>query len=142
MIKCRECGVTFIDGGKKMLKGFVKLSELKDDDMLLVGEDFVISKEDFVKEIEEYEDEEVYTTKEYRAIIDAKDMLESEIDCEANNMYEDWPYNIWDNISEDDIKELQNILDRILSGSESISYIADKRVEIDIYLIRIYKYNK
>ena len=109
----------------------IKLSELKNDDMLLVGENFVISKEDFVKEIHEYTGKEVYTTTEYRASIDAKDMLESAIDCEASNMYEDWEYDIWGDISEEDIDELQNILDRIFSSGRNISYIANKRVEID-----------
>lgn len=110
----------------------VKLSELKDDEMLLVGENLVISKEDFVKETKEHIDKEVYTTKEYRASINAKYMLESAIECEADNMYEDWETDIWDDITEEDINELQRIVDRILSGSRNISYIADKRVEIDI----------
>lgn len=110
----------------------VKLSELKDDEMLLVGENLVIEKEDFVNEIEEYRGKEVYTTYVRRASIDAKEMLESAIDCEASEMYEDWEYDIWDDIDEEDIKAIQNILDKILSGSNNISYIADKRVEIDI----------
>lgn len=110
----------------------IKLSELKNDEMLLVGENLVIEKEDFVKEIEEHGGKEVYTTTEYRASINAKDMLESAIDCEASNMYEDWEYDIWGDISEEDINGLQNILNRILNGSRNISYIADKKVEIDI----------
>lgn len=115
-----------------MLKGFVKLSELNNDDMLLVGENYVISKEDFIKEIHEHTGEEVYITKEYRASINAKDMLEDAIVCEADNMYEDWESDIWGDIREEDIDELQNILDRILSRDRNISYIAYKRVEIDI----------
>ncbi len=110
----------------------IKLSELKNDEMLLVGENLVIEKEDFVKEIEEHGGKEVYTTTEYRASINAKDMLESAIDCEASNMYEDWEYDIWEDISEEDINELQNILNRILNGSRNISYISDKKIEIDI----------
>lgn len=110
----------------------IKLSELKNDEMLLVGENLVIEKEDFVKEIEEHRGKEVYTTTEYRASISAKDMLESAIDCEAPNMYEDWEYDIWEDISEEDINELQNILNRILNGSRNISYISDKKIEIDI----------
>lgn len=110
----------------------IKLSELKNDDMLLVGENFVISKEDFVKELTEHTGEKVYTTTEYKANINAKNMLECAIDCEASNMYEDWEYDIWDDISEQDITELQNIVDKILNSSRSICYIADKEVEIDI----------
>lgn len=118
--------------GKALLKGFVKLSELNNDDMLLVGEDYVISKEDFIKEIREHEGKEIYTTTVYKANINARSMLDSAIECEANNMYEDWDWDIWNDITETDIAELQNILDRILSGDRNISYMADKRVEIDI----------
>ena len=115
-----------------MLKGFVKLSELKNEDMLLVGENLVIYKEDYLKEINEHRGKEVYTTKEYRAGIDAKSMLEDAISSEADNMYEDWEDDIWDDITERDIDELQNVVDRILSGCNNVSYIPDKRVEIDI----------
>lgn len=115
-----------------MLKGVIKLSELKNDEMLLVGENYVISKENFVKEFYEHGGESVYTTIEYRASINARHMLESAIECEADNMYEDWEGDIWDDIKKEDITELQNIINRILSGSRNICYIADKRVEIDI----------
>lgn len=115
-----------------MIKDVIKLSELKDDEMLLVGENYVISKEDFIKEIKEHIGTEVYTTTEYRASIDAKYMLESAIECEADNMYEDWETDIWDDINKEDINELQRIINRILSGSRNVCYIADKRVEIDI----------
>lgn len=110
----------------------VKLSELNDDVMLLVGEDNVMSKDDFVKEIQEHIGEKVYTTIEYKANIDAEDMLDSAIECESQNMYEDWDYEIWREINEVDIQQLQRILDKILSRSKNISYIADKKVEIDI----------
>lgn len=115
-----------------MLKGFVKLSELNNDEMLLVGENLVIEKEDFVKEIEEHKEKEVYTTKEYRASINAKSMLEDAIEREADNMYEGWEEDIWNDISVIEIDDLQNVINRILSGCGNVSYIADKRVEIDI----------
>ena len=115
---------------KDMFKGVIKLSELKNNEMLLVGENLVIDKEDFVKEIENHRGKEVYTTTEYRPSINAKEMLEDAIECEADNMYEDWEEDIWNDIDEEDIKELQNVVDKILKGH--ISYIPDKRVEIDI----------
>lgn len=110
----------------------VKLSELKDDDILLVGEDLVISKEDFIKEIKEHIGKEVYTTIEYRASIDARDMLDSAIECESQEMYEDWDCDIWNDITKEDIREIQLILNRIFNRSDNISYRADKRVEMDI----------
>lgn len=110
----------------------IKLSEIKDDEMLLVGDNLVISKEDYLKEMQEHEDETVYTTTEYSANIDARDMLDNAIECESDDMYEDWEQNVWNDITEQDISELQNVLDRILSGSSNVSYNADKKVEIDI----------
>ena len=111
----------------------IKLSELKNENMLLVGENIVISKEDYINEIQEHIGKQVYTTTEYRAGIDAKSMLEDAIESESQEMYEDWEYDVWDDITEEDIKELQNILDRILSRSSNVSYTADKKVENDIF---------
>lgn len=110
-----------------------KLSEIKENEMLLVA-DFVMEKEDFVKELKigEHEGVEVYTATEYKAHIDARDMLASAIECEYENMYEDWAYDIWQDITEGDIKQLQDILDSILSRSNNISYRQDEKVEIDI----------
>lgn len=110
----------------------LKLSELKKDDMLLVGECDVLSKEDFLKEIQEHEGKEIYTTTEYKANIDARSMLDSAIECEADNMYEEWDCDILNDITETDISELQKILDKILSRSNNTTYMADKKVEIDI----------
>ncbi|WP_294186377.1 GTP-binding protein [uncultured Clostridium sp.] len=110
----------------------IKLSELKNDDMLLVGENLIISKEDYVNEIQEHRGEEVYTTTKYIVGIDARRMLEDAIECEADMMYEDWEDDVWHDIAEEDIEEIQNILDKILSRSRNISYIIDKKVEVDI----------
>lgn len=115
-----------------MFKGAIKLSELKNDEMLLVGESLVLSKEDYLKEMKEHEGKEVYLTFKYKANINARSMLDSAIECEADNMYEDWDNDIWDDIKETDITELQNILDKILSRSDNVSYQAYKRVEVDI----------
>lgn len=112
----------------------IKLSELKNNEILLIEDDYnsIMSKEDYLEDLENYKEYEVYTTTEYKASIDAKDMLESAIECEAFNMYEDWEYDVWDDITEEDINELQNVIDRILGESRNIAYIADNKVEIDI----------
>lgn len=120
----------------------IKLGELKNENMLLVGEDIVISKEDYINEIQEHIGKQVYTTTEYRASIDAKSMLEDAIESESQEMYEDWEYDVWDDITEENIKELQNILDRILSRSSNVFYTADKKVEIDIFKMKFFEFNK
>ncbi len=115
-----------------MLDGIIKLSELKDDEMLLVGDDLAISKEDYIREIQEYMGKEVYTTIVRRASIDARSMLEDAIKCVAQEMYEDWEDDIWNDITKDDIRDIQLILNRIFNKSNNISYFAYKKVEVDI----------
>lgn len=115
-----------------------KLSELKDEDMLIVNGYDVVSKEDFLNDLEFYKNkaERVYTTTQYKAHIDAKYMLEDafEREYDNNNMYEEWFDNIVSDVTEEDIKELQKIVDRILARNEStnICYIEDEKVEIDL----------
>ncbi|MDK0979371.1 GTP-binding protein [Clostridium perfringens] len=113
-----------------------KLSELKDEDMLIV-DGTVMPKEDFIRDFKYYKSiaDKVYTTTQYKAHIDAKDMLDDALEREyENNMYEGWFDNIVSDVTEDDIKELQKIVDRILSRSEytNICYIEDEKVEVDI----------
>lgn len=112
----------------------IKLSELKNEDMLLVGEDCVMTKEEYIREtqIEGPIYREVYTTKEYKANICARDMINNAIECEADNMYEDWGYSVKEDVTEADIAELQNIIHRILSRRKNVSYLPDEEVEIDI----------
>ncbi|MDU1255849.1 MAG: GTP-binding protein [Clostridium perfringens] len=113
-----------------------RLSELKDEDMLIV-DGTVMPKEDFIRDFKYYKSiaDRVYTTNQYKAHIDARDMLEDAFEREyENNMYEGWFDNIVSDVTEEDIKELQKIVDRILSRSEStnICYIEDEKVEIDL----------
>lgn len=108
-----------------------KLSEIKDDENLIVGDE-VLTKEDLLNDIEYYRDKEVYTVTEYKANLDASDMLDYAIECESNNMYDGWCEKIYNDIVEEDIRDLQAILDRILNRSENISYEEDEKVEIDI----------
>ena len=114
-----------------------KLSELKDEDILIINGYDVVSKEDFLNDFEFYKKEadRVYTTTQYKAHIDAKDMLEDAFEREYdNNMYEGWFDNIVSDVTDEDIKDIQSILDRILSRSEStnICYREDEKVEINL----------
>lgn len=120
---------------KKGVVKMVKLSELKDHEMLIVDMGSygnVISKEDYLNEIEEYRGYKVYTSHKYKASIDALDMIESAIECEGDNMYEDWDIEIKQDISKGDIEDMQKILNRILSRSDNISYTEKEQVKIDM----------
>ena len=113
----------------------IKLSKLKDDEMLIVdmgSYGHVISKEDYLNEIEEYRGCKVYTSNKYKASIDALDMIESAIEREYQNMYEDWDIEIRQDTSKEDIEDIQIVLDRILSRSDNISYTEKEQVEIDM----------
>lgn len=121
------------------MKDRVKLSELDNKEMLLVGEN-VTDKEDFIADFEYFKDvthdikNNVYTTTTYTAYIDAKQMLEDAIEREADSMHESWEQDILNEITEQDIEDIQIIIDRILKRNEScnICYQADKQVELDI----------
>ena len=112
----------------------VKLSELKDD-MKVINENLSIyTVKDVKNDLLYFEGNIIYTAKEYQASIDARSMLESAIESEYDNMYEDWNEHILDDVIEDDIVELQTILDAILSRSkdQNIAYYQDEEIEIDI----------
>lgn len=120
---------------KKRVVKMVKLSELKDHEMLIVDMGScgnVMSKEDYLNEIEEYRGCKVYTSNKYKASIDALDMIESAIEREYQNMYEDWDIEIRQDTTKEDIEDIQIVLDRILSRSDNISYTEKEQVEIDM----------
>ena len=50
----------------------------------------------------------------------------------SQNMYEDWDIEIKQDITKEDIKDIQVVLDRILSRSDNISYIEKEQVKIDM----------
>jgi hypothetical protein len=115
----------------------MKLSEIKDDEMLLVGER-VMSKEDLLNELVDnkscgIKNPEVYITRQYQASLDAKDIMESAIENEYQNMFEVWDQDIWNDVTEEDLKDIQIVLDRILERSKdhNVSYEGIELVEID-----------
>ncbi|WP_317312379.1 hypothetical protein [Clostridium thermobutyricum] len=115
-----------------------KLSELKNEDMLIVedfSENYFLSKEELLKDLEYYKDKEIYITNKYESNIDSYEMLKSAFEREYNNMYKGWYDSVIKDITKEDIEEIQVILDRILSRSKEKNYNYKKtniRVEIDI----------
>ena len=111
------------------------LSEIKNDDMIIIKNtgsgDIVLIKEELVQNLDYYRktsnnlEENIYTTIQYKANIQAWDILEIAIDNESENMYECWDFDI-------NIEEIQNIIDRILSKGSNISYIENEKVEFDL----------
>lgn len=121
------------------MKDRVKLSELNNKEMLFIG-DTVTTKEDFLGDFEYFKNvtkdiqNEVYTTTIYTAYMDARQMLESAIEREAEHMHESWSYDIVNDITEQDIEDIQLVIDRILKRNEdcNICYQSDRQVELDI----------
>lgn len=124
-----------------------KLSELKDTDKVIVNNEIIMTKSELIDEIvlgmlgglsmfnRIDSIKTIYSAKEtYRARLDARDMLEQAIENEADNMYEDWEDYIWADIERGDIKDIQLILDDIMSRDTqcNIAYEADEELELDL----------
>ena len=114
----------------------VKLSTLPKDTIIWVEGDCSVRRvENILNDLEYYKDKEIYTTTPYHASFNAKEIIDDAIeDVYHNDMYEDWDENIRDDVTEEDIKDIQVIFDRILARSpnQNISYISDKLIEFDI----------
>jgi len=114
----------------------VKLSALSKDKILSVdGEIFTVTVERLMENIERYRDMEIYTTIPNHASFNAEEIIDDAIeDVQCNGMYEDWDDRIRDDVTEEDIKDIQAIFDRILARSpgQNISYESDKLIEFDI----------
>lgn len=128
-----------------------KLSELKDTDKVIVNNEIIMTKSELIDEIvlgmlgglsmfnRIDSIKTIYSAKEtYRARLDAGDMLEQAIENEADNMYEDWEDYIWADIERGDIKDIQLILDDIMSRDTqcNITYEADEELELDFEIKR------
>ena len=116
----------------------IKLSELKDDEMLLVN-NILMSKADFlqVKDTDTYKSEklEIYTTKPYcEARFYAKQMLDYAISELSFNMYPNWQDSINRDVADEDVNDIQIVLDKIINRNKerNVSYESDVEVEIDI----------
>ena len=124
-----------------------KLSELKDTDKVIVNNEIIMTKSELIDEIvlgmlgglsmfnRIDSIKTIYSAKEtHRARLDAGDMLEQAIENEADNMYEDWEDYIWADIERGDIKDIQLILDDIMSRDPqcNIAYEADEELELDL----------
>ncbi|GAA0123015.1 MAG: GTP-binding protein [Clostridium argentinense] len=114
----------------------IKLSELDNSEILVVGNDYqLMTKEELIKNIDKFNETPVYTLGIYHAILNARDILNSAIkNEESRNMYEDWSNLIWNDITDEDIEQIQSILNRILKKNpkQNIACYQDKQVEIDI----------
>lgn len=114
----------------------LKLSTLSKETIVFIkGVVHVQTVEDILEDIDSYRNEEIYTTKEHHASFDAESIIETAIEDEYNNgMYEDWIDSIREDVTKEDIDDLQKIFDRILarSPSSNIAYEADELIEIDM----------
>ncbi|WP_291581535.1 hypothetical protein [Clostridium sp. UBA6640] len=114
----------------------VKLSTLKDHEILVVGDEYqLMTKEELITNIDEFKEMNVYTLGIHYAVLNAKDILKNAIkNEECDNMYEEWSNLLWEDIEDKDINQIQKTLDRILKKSpkQNIACYQDKPVEIDI----------
>ncbi|HHX62334.1 MAG TPA: hypothetical protein GX707_16725 [Epulopiscium sp.] len=115
----------------------IKLSELKDDAKVVDErgnvEDVIDVKYDVKHGSFNNVKPKFYTTMAYRACIDARNMLESAIESEDDNMYEDWYERILNDVTDEDVEKIQIILDGILSRNPESNTAYYQGKEIDIF---------
>ena len=113
----------------------IKLSELKNDAKIIDENNCIYTVEDVKNDLLYFKDKEkkLYTTTEYQASVDAISMLEDALECEDNNMYEDWYERVKEDITDEDVQRIQAVFDEILSRSrdQNIAYYQDEEIEVD-----------
>jgi len=114
----------------------IKLSELKDDVKVMDENLNVYDIEEVRNDLRYFKDKskKLYTITQYHAQINARDMLESAIENEYQNMYEDWDENILGDITDEDVGRIQAVITTILlrSKDQNIAYYQDEEIKIDI----------
>jgi len=114
----------------------VKISQLSKDTIVWVDGDYrTITVEDILRDVGNYKDKDIYATTPYHASFNAKEIIDDAIEyVYCNGMYEDWDQYIHDDVTEEDIKDIQAIFDRILARSpnQNITYESDRLIEFDI----------
>ena len=114
----------------------VKLSTLAKDEIVCVeNSNYVNTVEDILNDLSYYRDKKIYISIPHYANFDAKEIIDDAIEfLQCNGMYEDWDDKIHNDITEEDIKDIQAVFDRILerNPSQNISYEEDREVEIDL----------
>ena len=112
-------------------KNIVKLSELKDDEIIMndMKQTYTVKE---VRNDPSICNNKLYTTREYEAHIDARSMLESALESEWGNMYEDWYERVLDDITSDDVDKIQEIIDNMLSRNEEQNTSYWQMYKIDV----------
>jgi len=113
----------------------VKLSTLSKDEIVIVERYTLINTiEDILEDIPSYRNKNVYTTIPRNASFNARYIIDNAIEDEYQDMYEEWYQSIKDDVTKEDIEEIQAIFDRILSRNptQNIAYDTDKLIEFDI----------
>lgn len=113
----------------------IKLSEMKNDEWVIVSgkgeEPDEVTEAFMIRENKElYVGKEMYTAKEYKPHINAREVISwiSEyIECNDEEICEDWSIEC----SKEDENEMQKIIDKILKGS-SLSYTYGEEIENDL----------
>lgn len=113
----------------------IKLSELKDNDILL-ADNLPMTKKFLMTELDDIKNEghEIFTATKYTANLNAKEMLEYAVERECSNMYNDWDDEFWGDVTQNDIADIEAVLNRILSRrpSRHSIYLKKDKVKVDV----------
>jgi hypothetical protein len=119
----------------------LKLSMLAEDVEISIEESHTVyTVAELKREITElgephHESANWYTIKREKWVPDAESMLDRYIDCEKDDLYEDWDESAWDCVMRNNaIDKIQAILDETFNSDYATTYWTyDKSVEIDIF---------
>ena len=114
----------------------IKLTELKDDEMLLVNNELVLTKEQFLEDFPAKEDREgceIYTTIKAIHRLDARYAIAKAITYIENSVYKGWTDKIYNDITDEDYKYIQDRFDEILERNkeQNVSYYSGEEIQID-----------
>lgn len=109
----------------------IKLSELKDEIVLMDENSRCYTVKEAKNDLSI--NGNFYVTTEYQASVDARDVLETAIENEYGNMYEDWNELVLDDITDEDVERIQAVLDDIFNRNkeQNTAYYQDEKVDMD-----------
>lgn len=118
----------------------LKLSQLSDDVEVSIEETSTVYtvaelKAEILDGEPHHESPNWYTVTRKRWVPDAHSMFDRYIDCERDDLYEDWDERAWDCIEKESaVTKVQKILDEVFKGDHATAYWTyENPVEIDIF---------
>ncbi len=112
----------------------IDIKDVKCKNCIQTGNTVVTATEDLKadwKHMIEEERQNWYTTKEVRAKLDVKDILEHEFENLEDEGYEDMAEKLWSDVTDEQLERLQNVLDDIMSSPAAVVFYEHVKINPD-----------